>query len=329
METEAAGLEVVKYIRERLQNQLVRIVLRTGQPGQIPEESIVLKYDINDYKTKTELTRQKLVSKVITSLRSYKALVSLETSQQELARIARENARLYQQLEQYAQTLEVQVAQRTRELTAQNQLLKQEIQARKQLEAQLQQANRQLQQLVTIDGLTGVANRRHFDNYLAREWRRLTREQHPLSLLLCDVDYFKLYNDTYGHLAGDDCLRQVAQTLAKIVKRPADLVARYGGEEFAVILPNTDLVGAQYLGQQILAAIRGLEMAHHRSPLNQLVTVSMGVATQIPQREYSCSQLIQAADLALYTAKQQGRARLIVAENNLENPDELCQANRQ
>ena len=313
METDEAGLEVVKYIRDNLHNKLVRIILRTGQPGRIPEDTITLMYDINDYKTKTELTRQKLFTKVITSLRGFSALVKIEKSKKELANIAIENAKLYEKIEQYARTLEEKVAQRTQELEAKNQQLEQEIKERKRIEEKLQRANRQLNRLVTIDGLTGVANRRHFDDYLAQEWQRLKREQNPLSLILCDVDHFKLYNDTYGHLQGDDCLRKVAQKIQQVVKRPADLVARYGGEEFAIILPNTNLLGAQYLAHQIQAAIHELKIAHRRSPTSKLVTVSMGVATYIPHQKSSLNQLIEATDKALYTAKQQGRDRVITA----------------
>ena len=107
-----------------------------------------------------------------------------------------------------------------------------------------------------------MANRRQFDRYLALEWKRGAREKQPLSLILCDIDYFKLYNDTYGHQAGDRCLMEVAQTIAKVIKRPADLVARYGGEEFAVILPNTNLSGAKYIAQQIRARVEALKIAH-------------------------------------------------------------------
>ena len=229
METDDAGLEVVKYIRNTLQNKLVRIVLRTGQPGKVPEDTIILSYDINDYKTKTELTRQQLLTKVITSLRGFSALIRIEKSKQTLSDIALENARLYEQIEKYAHTLEEKVAERTQELEIKNQQLEQEIIERKIVEQTLQEVNQKLERLVNIDGLTGVSNRRHFDDYLAREWRRLKREQKPLSLILCDVDYFKLYNDSYGHLQGDDCLCQVAQTIAQVINRPADLVARYGG----------------------------------------------------------------------------------------------------
>nr|WP_290222217.1 EAL domain-containing protein [Trichocoleus desertorum] len=172
---------------------------------------------------------------------------------------------------------------------------------------QLQQANQELQRLASSDGLTQVANRRCFDEFLAQEWQRLAREQSPLSMILCDVDCFKLYNDTYGHLAGDDALRQVAQAIAQAVKRPADLVARYGGEEFAVILPNTDAAAAAIVAAQMQANVRALQIPHASSQVAEFITLSLGVAATIPQNQFSSATLIVAADQGLYRAKAQGR----------------------
>ncbi|MFW9261034.1 PAS domain S-box protein [Nostoc sp. CALU 546] len=172
---------------------------------------------------------------------------------------------------------------------------------------QVQAANEELQRLATLDGLTQIANRRRFDEYLEGEWQRLKREQLALSLILFDVDFFKLYNDTYGHLAGDDCLRQLASALKNIVKRPADLVARYGGEEFAVILPNTEIQGAIYLAETIRQAVRDLAIPHAQSRVCDRITVSLGVVSIVPNCEISPPDLINAADKALYVAKQQGR----------------------
>jgi len=168
-------------------------------------------------------------------------------------------------------------------------------------------------QLALIDGLTQVANRRHLDNYLASEWRRLTREQQPLALILCDVDNFKLYNDTYGHQLGDDCLKQVARAIACSVNRPSDLVARYGGEEFAVILPNTPIEGAVCVAERIRAAIEALQILHERSPVRPHVTLSLGVAALVPAEALSLKQLIALADDALYEAKQAGKNHIQVA----------------
>ena len=213
----------------------------------------------------------------------------------------------------YSQILETEVQQRTAELTQINGMLQQEIIDRQQAQAALQTANHELERLTTSDGLTQVANRRCFDQYLAQEWRRLMREQQPIALIMCDVDYFKLYNDTYGHQAGDDCLRTVAMTMSQAVNRPADLVARYGGEEFVVILPNTELSGAIAIAQTIRAAVNHLNLTHETSEIGNRLTISLGVSSMIPGQIGSPEALIAAADRALYRAKQQGRDRVEAA----------------
>ncbi|RCJ31338.1 diguanylate cyclase [Nostoc minutum NIES-26] len=172
---------------------------------------------------------------------------------------------------------------------------------------QLQQANQELQRLASSDGLTQVANRRCFDDTFNAEWQRLAREQVSLSLILCDVDFFKLYNDTHGHLAGDDALRHVAKAISQALKRPADLVARYGGEEFAVILPNTDIEGAIAVATEIQSNVRALQLPHLNSQVCEFITLSLGVATIIPHSQSSPATLIAAADQGLYQAKAQGR----------------------
>ncbi|MCA1903845.1 MAG: diguanylate cyclase [Cyanobacteria bacterium KgW148] len=185
---------------------------------------------------------------------------------------------------------------------------------RKKIEQQareLRHANDQLQRLAMIDGLTQVSNRRFFDERLDQEWRRLARSGEPLSLILCDVDYFKKYNDTYGHLAGDACLQQVAKALQLAVKRPADVVARYGGEEFVIILPETGAAGALHVADQILRQVSSLRIPHRSSDIADHVTVSVGVATTIPSLDTVPSQLVQKADESLYNAKQNGRNRVI------------------
>ena len=176
---------------------------------------------------------------------------------------------------------------------------------------QLEQANKELERLVVIDGLTNIANRRKFDQYIAGEWQRLAREKQPLSLILCDIDYFKLYNDTYGHQSGDRCLQRVAEAISKAIKRPADLVARYGGEEFAIILPNTTVDGAKYLAQQIRLQVQALEIPHIMSPIDIYITLSLGVAGCIPSHDSAYSALIAAADSCLYRAKELGRNRVV------------------
>jgi len=177
------------------------------------------------------------------------------------------------------------------------------------LYSQLKAVNRQLQHLSSTDELTGLANRRRFDQYLADAWNRCRRNQTPLALVLADVDDFKAYNDTYGHQAGDACLRQVAQALQEAAKRPDDLVARYGGEEFAVILPNTPLLGAMRVAQDIQSRLRQRQLPHQGS-VGEIVSLGLGVAAVVPAAELTWSQLIQAADEALYQAKGQGCDRI-------------------
>ncbi|MBU7586792.1 MAG: GGDEF domain-containing protein [Nostoc sp. TH1S01] len=160
-----------------------------------------------------------------------------------------------------------------------------------------------------VDQLTQIANRRRFDSELEYVWQYFVREQGYVSLLLCDIDYFKQYNDTYGHAAGDDCLRLIAQVLQQTVKRSTDLAARYGGEEFVVILPNTDSNGAFQVAQEIHQAIKNLHIPHAASIVKPYVTLSIGIATVIPQLNMTSLNLIEVADEALYLAKAKGRDR--------------------
>ncbi|MEL6929982.1 MAG: diguanylate cyclase, partial [Cyanobacteria bacterium J06600_6] len=176
---------------------------------------------------------------------------------------------------------------------------------------QLEQANHELQQLSIIDGLTQIPNRRKFDRYIAAEWVRLSREKSPLSLILCDIDHFKGYNDTYGHPAGDRCLKQVAQAINKVVKRPSDLVARYGGEEFVLVLPQTPIEGAKYLAQQIRRQVQSLKIPHLSSSVDLYVTISLGISCCVPNPDYEFEVLVAAADQGLYQAKAEGRNRAV------------------
>lgn len=179
------------------------------------------------------------------------------------------------------------------------------------LHQQLQLANQQLQNLAMVDKLTQIANRRCFDEILNQEWNRLIREQQPLSLLLGDIDYFKQYNDTYGHSQGDICLQQVAQALQQGVQRSVDLVARYGGEEFVVILPHTDQEGAVQVADKIQDVLQQFNLPHRASTVADRVTLSIGICTIIPTVERFPLDLINGADHALYQAKTQGRNRVV------------------
>jgi diguanylate cyclase (GGDEF)-like protein len=178
---------------------------------------------------------------------------------------------------------------------------------RKLAEQELQEANRLLEAQAATDGLTGVANRRHFDRVLALEWRRHARSGSSLSLLLIDVDHFKKPNDAHGHLAGDDCLREVARTLQASVRRPADLVARYGGEEFAVVLPVTDGPGALVMADMVRERLRLRGLPHGAPGAGPLVTLSIGCTSLVPTGGDVAGGLIKRADRALYEAKAAGR----------------------
>ena len=165
----------------------------------------------------------------------------------------------------------------------------------------------QLSRLALLDSLTLIYNRRFFDRQLKREWRRLKRIPAPLSLIMCDVDFFKGYNDTYGHQQGDKCLQQIAQAIRSVLKRPGDILARYGGEEFAIILPQTPHIGAAKVGEAVRKAVKDLQIPHRNSMVDSVVTLSLGVACTIPDEIDDPQLMIEAADLALYQAKERGR----------------------
>lgn len=219
-------------------------------------------------------------------------------SKDEIGQLAKSFNNMAIQLQTSLETLEQRVEERTAELVI--------------AKEKAEDANQKLEQLANLDGLTQVANRRCFDRRLQAEWKRLTREQQPLSLILFDVDKFKLYNDYYGHLGGDDCLVRIAQTVQKIVNRPADLVARYGGEEFSVLLPNTDLVGAIMIAQSIQQAIYNQAIPHAKSDVKDIVTLSLGISSVIPTWDIKPDTLIASADKAMYNAKEKGRDRYSV-----------------
>jgi two-component system chemotaxis family response regulator WspR len=177
---------------------------------------------------------------------------------------------------------------------------------------ELLELNRELQRLTNVDGLTGLCNRRYFDEYFATEWRQALRDKKPISLLMIDIDHFKQYNDTYGHLAGDEVLKAVAQAVQATYQRPRDLAVRMGGEEFVVVLPHTPPGDILALANKAVDAVEALNTPHRASSAADHVTISVGAATCIPTREAECLSLVAAADDAMYKAKQTGRNRAVV-----------------
>ena len=184
------------------------------------------------------------------------------------------------------------------------------------LNQELAQANQKLENISFIDGLTQIPNRRKFDDFLAQEWKHCKRDQHNLSLIMLDLDFFKQFNDSYGHLAGDDCLKQIAKTIEDCIKRPKDLAARYGGEEFIVVLPETKKEGAKKVASRMKEAIVDLKIEHQDSKVSPYVTVSLGVASIIPSDQISSEEFVDAVDNALYQAKQAGRNRIEATDLN-------------
>ncbi|MGE0084592.1 MAG: diguanylate cyclase [Desulfococcaceae bacterium] len=184
------------------------------------------------------------------------------------------------------------------------------VKARVRTHLELKRHRDMLEHLSSFDGLTGIPNRRRFDEFLEQEWKRAVRDASFLSLIMIDIDYFKSFNDTYGHCAGDDCLRKVAKTLAESVSRPSDLVARYGGEEFAAVLPKTDKEGAVFVAETMRKKIESLGIPHRKPETGGRLTVSIGTATVIPTPNTELSALINCSDSALYDAKHSGRNQL-------------------
>ena len=172
---------------------------------------------------------------------------------------------------------------------------------------QLEQRNRDLERLSALDTLTQIANRRRFDGVLRQEWRRAVRDEAPITLLFCDIDYFKRFNDSYGHQAGDECLVRVAQAMEEVLNRPADLVARYGGEEFVALLVDTEVEGGRMLAERMRARVEALRIENRDSHVGPFLTVSLGVATVVPNPTLRPEDLMDLADRALYAAKATGK----------------------
>ena len=188
--------------------------------------------------------------------------------------------------------------------------------AMRKMQEELERRNTELQRLSSIDGLTGISNRRTFDDFIKKEWchARRTESDSVISLIMIDIDQFKLYNDGYGHQQGDDCLKQVSWELNKSIQRDCDLLARYGGEEFVAVLPSTPAEGALQVAENLRKSILDIACPHKYSNFGDTVTISLGVATFIPSKDNTPEQLIEAADKALFQAKENGRNQVVAAE---------------
>jgi len=211
------------------------------------------------------------------------------------------------------ENLDRKVKERTQALDTANEKLTEQNAELEAMNEELEALNEELQRLTLVDGLTGIANRRYFDEYLEREWRTGQRQQKSMSLIMADIDFFKLYNDTYGHQSGDDCLKVIARVLKGNSKRTTDLAARYGGEEFAVVLPDTDCIGAMIVAEEIRQCVEDLQIENRETPIGR-VTISLGVAFLTPSQGESSATLVSLADKALYQAKHAGRNRVVMGQ---------------
>lgn len=240
---------------------------------------------------------------------------------QEINAILEEEISVRQAAEEALQQLNVELEHKVQERTIAISHYSNELAA---TNTKLLTLNEELRRTSLADGLTGIANRRYFDEFLEREWYRAAREKKPIALLMVDIDFFKAYNDTYGHLAGDNCLKLIARTLDTIPKRSGDIAARYGGEEFAIVLPNTDKQGATTVGEKVRTGIEKLGIEHTGSSISTHVTVSIGIAIMVPESGTTTSMIIAAADGALYQAKKEGRNRIKISGQPLKKTAEFA-----
>lgn len=304
------GFETCEKLKEDVETRDIPVIFMTALTNT--EEKIRgFNLGAADYITKP-FQHEEVLARIKTHLNLRRLQLALET----------QNTQLQTEIEKHKNT-QISLAkaagllkQRTHELESLNAQLQQEVHHRRQIEIALRRANRELKRLANLDGLTQVANRRCLDSYLSNIWQQLGHEHLPLSLVLCDIDYFKNYNDCYGHQAGDDCLKRVAQGIVDAVNlshhRPEHLVARYGGEEFVMVLPYTNEEETLDIANAIRTGISQLKILHKRSQVSQYVTLSMGIATMIPELHFFPTRLVAWADDALYQAKARGRNCVVV-----------------
>nr|WP_319494066.1 diguanylate cyclase [uncultured Desulfobacter sp.] len=265
------------------------------------------KYDKTDVDALFELTRAErhpLIAELSESIGFM--LVKIEGREFALEMRIQELQEAYEKIDEYSKNLALKVEERTKELQEKNEALTLEIKKRQEIQSALEAANEKLILISNQDGLTGLANRRRFDDYLSLEWAAHKRIKTEFALILCDVDHFKYYNDTYGHRAGDECLTRIAWAIGASMRRPRDMAARYGGEEFAAILPETGLDGALNMAESIRARVEALNIPHASSKICDCVTISLGVAVVTPTSELTEKDFIEMADLSLYEAKEEG-----------------------
>jgi diguanylate cyclase (GGDEF)-like protein len=236
-------------------------------------------------------TRQRLTLILSYALVWIVGLIIIWLGGKKLTRSMQENIQTNEKLQEHKHHLEKLVEKRTAEIT---------------------EANRKLEYLSFTDGLTDIANRRYFDELIHQEWQLAIRNKASMAMIIVDIDYFKLFNDFYGHQGGDECLKKIAMALNAVMKRPSDFVARYGGEEFSAVLPNTDISGALAVAESMKKNIADLQIEHGKSTVSDYITVSLGVSAIVPEQNSSYEQLIKQADKALYTAKAQGRDQIQV-----------------
>lgn len=308
MNTIAEGIETVK--------QLAQLKALKCQYGQGYFLSKPLDKEIIEHIIASEIANSQTIE-----IEDYKSVLDEQIAKEQLIFKIEELRQELEEIKLEKADLEILLDTTTEHADLVEAQLHNEICDRQKAEAALSLANRELEKLSVLDSLTQVANRRRFDDYLLQEWQKLKQKAAPLSLILCDIDYFKLYNDNYGHPVGDYCLQQVALAIECVIESTGGLVARYGGEEFGIILPNLDAAQAFKVAQKIAVNVNQLHITHEKSLVNDYVTISLGVHSLIPNSQATPELLIALADKALYEAKERGRNQAFLYLKETEDHD--------